>query len=97
MSMSEIEGSEFTVECDIVLIAAGFLGAQQYVADSFGVELNQRTNVNTAPDKYATNVDRVYACGDMRRGQSLVVWAIHEGREAAIEVDAKLLGYSNLN
>ncbi len=97
MNMTEVPDSEFVIECDIVLIAAGFLGAQKYVADAFGVELNQRTNVNTEPDKYATNVDKVYACGDMRRGQSLVVWAIHEGREAAIEVDAKLLGYSNLN
>lgn len=96
MKMSEIEGSEYTVECDIVLIAAGFLGAQKHVADAFGVELNQRTNVATAPDAYRTNADKIYVCGDMHRGQSLVVWAIREGRDAAKEVDTFLNGYSSV-
>lgn len=96
MNMSEIEGSEYTIECDIVLIAAGFLGTQKYVADAFGVELNGRTNVNTEPGSYKTNVDKVYVCGDMHRGQSLVVWAIREGREAAKEVDTYLNGYSSV-
>ncbi|MGN0151834.1 MAG: glutamate synthase subunit beta [Wujia sp.] len=95
MNMSEIEGSEYVIECDIVLIAAGFLGTQKYVADAFGVELNARTNVNTEPGHYKTNVDKVYVCGDMHRGQSLVVWAIREGRDAAREVDTFLNGYSS--
>lgn len=95
MNMVEIEGSEYIVECDIVLIAAGFLGAQKHVADAFGVELNARTNVSTAEGSFKTNVDKVYVCGDMHRGQSLVVWAIREGRDAAKEVDAFLNGYSS--
>jgi glutamate synthase (NADPH/NADH) small chain len=96
MNMHEIEGSEYVIECDIVLIAAGFLGAQGYVAESFGVELNQSTNVATENGHYKTNVDKVYTCGDMHRGQSLVVWAIREGRDAAVEVDTYLNGYSEL-
>ena len=93
--MKEIPDSEYIIECDIVLIAAGFLGAQKTVADAFGVKLNQRTNVATEDGAYKTNVDKVYTCGDMHRGQSLVVWAIREGRDAAKEVDAFLNGYSN--
>lgn len=96
MMMKEVAGSEYVVETDLVLIAAGFLGAQKYVADAFGVELDGRTNVKTAGGKYTTNVKNVYAAGDMRRGQSLVVWAIREGQEVASEVDQDLLGYTNL-
>lgn len=96
MSMTELEGSEYEVPCDVVLIAAGFLGTQEYVAKAFGVELNERTNVKTAPGEYATNVPKVFTAGDMHRGQSLVVWAIREGREVARAVDAALMGYSNL-
>ena len=97
MSMTEIEGSEYIVDCDVVLIAAGFLGCQTYVAESFGVELNERTNVKTpCPNSYTTNVPKVFVAGDMHRGQSLVVWAIREGREAAMAVEELLLGYTNL-
>ena len=96
MMMAEVAGSEFELEADLVLIAAGFLGTQKYVADAFGVTLNARTNVDTAPGKYATNVDKVFTAGDMHRGQSLVVWAIREGRDAAKEVDEYLMGYTNL-
>ncbi len=96
MQMSEVEGSEYIVDVDLVLIAAGFLGSQQYVTDAFGVEVNQRTNVKTESGKYQTNVDKVFVAGDMHRGQSLVVWAIREGREVAKEVDTALMGYSNL-
>lgn len=96
MMMTEAAGSEFELDADIVLIAAGFLGAQKYVADAFGVELNGRTNVNTESGKYETNVPNVFTAGDMHRGQSLVVWAIREGREAAKAVDEKLMGYTNL-
>lgn len=96
MMMSEVAGSEYEVDCELVLIAAGFLGTQKYVSDAFGVELNERTNVKTAPGKFATNVDKVFTAGDMHRGQSLVVWAIHEGREAAKAVDESLMSYSYL-
>jgi glutamate synthase (NADPH/NADH) small chain len=97
MVMTEVEGSEQKLDADLVLIAAGFLGAESYVAEAFGVELNARTNVSTAEGAYATNVPNVFACGDVHRGQSLVVWAIREGREAAREVDESLMGYSYLS
>ena len=97
MRMEEIPGSEQVLQADLVLIAAGFLGAQSYVAEAFGVNLNARTNVATAsPDTYQTNVEKVFTAGDMHRGQSLVVWAIREGREAARAVDEYLMSYSNL-
>ena len=97
MMMSEVAGSEYTVDVDLVLIAAGFLGSQDYVTKAFGVEVNERTNVKTAPGKHDTNVKNVFTAGDMHRGQSLVVWAIREGREAAKEVDVSLMGYSNMH
>lgn len=97
MGMAEVPGSESKMDADLVLIAAGFLGTQKYVADAFGVSLNERTNVSTEPGKYSTNIKNVFTAGDMHRGQSLVVWAIREGREAAHEVDEKLLGYSSLS
>ena len=97
MYMAEIPGSEYTVDADLVLIAAGFLGSEEYVTKSFSVEVNERTNVKTEPGKYATNIKNVFTAGDMHRGQSLVVWAIREGREAAREVDESLMGYTNLN
>ena len=96
MNMKETPGSERILDADIVLIAAGFLGSQKYVTDAFKVELNERTNVKTAPGGYQTSVERVFTAGDMHRGQSLVVWAIREGREAAKAVDESLMGYSNL-
>ena len=91
-----VEGSEFALEAELVLIAAGFLGCQSYVSDAFGVELTPRTNVKTAPDSYETSEPGVFTAGDMHRGQSLVVWAIREGREAARAVDESLMGYTNL-
>ncbi len=97
MMMAEVEGSEYEIAADLVLIAAGFLGSQEYVAKAFGVKLNERTNVETRRESYQTSKDNVFAAGDMRRGQSLVVWAIREGREVAAEVDASLMGYSNLS
>lgn len=97
MIMSEVAGSETTIEADIVLIAAGFLGSQKYVADAFGVKLNERTNVATEAGEYNTNVENVFVAGDMHRGQSLVVWAIREGREVARAVDLSLMGYTNLS
>jgi glutamate synthase (NADPH/NADH) small chain len=96
MSMVEVPGSEKVVEIDLVLIAAGFLGTQSYVTEAFGVEIDGRTNVKTDAGRYKTNIDKVFVAGDMHRGQSLVVWAIREGREVAQAVDASLMGYSNL-
>ena len=95
--MVEIPGSEYTIDVDLVLIAAGFLGSESYVTKAFGVEVNERTNVKTEPGMHKTNVKNVFVTGDMHRGQSLVVWAIREGREAAKEVDESLMGYTNLS
>ena len=94
-SLKPVPGTEEVLECQLLLIAAGFLGAQDYVPRAFGVELTARSCVQTEAGRYATNVPGVFAAGDMHRGQSLVVWAIREGREAAREVDAFLMGYSN--
>ena len=85
------------MDADLVLIAAGFLGCDKYVADAFGVKLNERTNVATEPGAYKTNIEKVFTAGDMHRGQSLVVWAIREGREVAHAVDESLMGYSYLS
>ncbi|MFV0465360.1 MAG: glutamate synthase subunit beta [Lachnospiraceae bacterium] len=97
MNLSEVPGTEKVLDADLVLIAAGFLGTENYVADAFGVELDGRTNVSTKKDAYETQVNKVFVCGDMRRGQSLIVWAIREGREAARDVDISLMGYSYLS
>ena len=94
MNMVPVEGSEKIIDAQLVLIAAGFLGSQKYVTDAFKVDLNPRTNVLTKPDEYATSVPRVFTAGDMHRGQSLVVWAITEGRKAAEAVDKDLMGYT---
>lgn len=96
MIMTPVAGSEYKVDVELVLIAAGFLGSESYVTNAFGVETNARTNVATQPNSFKTNVDRVFTAGDMHRGQSLVVWAIREGRDAAREVDESLMGYTNL-
>ena len=94
--MVPIEGSEKTLPAQLVLIAAGFLGSQSYVTEAFGVEVDGRTNVKTAAGSYKTSNPKIYTAGDMHRGQSLVVWAISEGRKAACEVDRDLMGYTNL-
>ena len=96
LMMKEIEGSEYKIDVELVLIAAGFLGSESYVTKAFGVQTDARTNVATAPDSHKTNVENVFVTGDMHRGQSLVVWAIREGRDAAREVDESLMGYTNL-
>ena len=96
INMAEIPGSEFELPADYVLIAAGFLGTQDYIAKAFNVKLNERTNVATEPESYKTSADKVFTAGDMHRGQSLVVWGIREGRQVAREVDEKLMGYTNL-
>ena len=91
-----ISGTEAVLDCDLLLIAAGFLGPQAYVPQAFGLALTPRSCVQTAEGSYATTAPGVFAAGDMRRGQSLVVWAIQEGRQAAREVDQYLMGYTNL-
>lgn len=95
-AMVPVAGTEKEIPVDLVLIAAGFLGAEVYVGDSFGVKYNARTNVDTKPGAYQTSEERIFTAGDMHRGQSLVVWAIAEGREAAKAVDESLMGYTNL-
>ena len=96
LTMKEIDGSEYEVETDLVLIAAGFTGAQSYITKAFGVTTDARTNVASAEGTHKTSVDSVFVCGDMHIGQSLVVRAIREGRDAAKEVDESLMGYTNL-
>jgi len=92
----EIEGSEEVIPCELCLIAAGFLGCQSYVAEAFGVQLDRRSNVKTAENSHVTNVPKVFTAGDMHIGQSLVVRAVREGRDAAAEADRYLMGYTNI-
>lgn len=90
----EKEGTEKTWPCDLVLLALGFTGPENTLSDQLGLELDERTNFKAS--NYQTNVPHIFTAGDMRRGQSLIVWAINEGREAAREVDLYLMGESNL-
>jgi glutamate synthase (NADPH/NADH) small chain len=97
--MVEIPGSEMTYQADLVLLAMGFTNPASPVLEAFGVEKDGRGNARAGVDDgsgYRTNVDKVFAAGDMRRGQSLVVWAIREGRQAAREVDRFLMGATRL-
>lgn len=97
--MQEVPGSEFTMPADLVLLAMGFVSPIQKVLDAFGVEKDNRGNAKATTDGegcYATSKPKVFAAGDMRRGQSLVVWAIREGRQAAKAVDEFLMGSSTL-
>jgi glutamate synthase (NADPH/NADH) small chain len=99
LKMSEVPGSEFELPADLVLFAMGFVSPVGSVLESFGVEKDARGNARATTDGtgcYKTNVDRVFAAGDMRRGQSLVVWAIREGRQCARAVDEYLMGSSTL-
>lgn len=94
--LAEVAGSEKELPCDLLLIAAGFVGCEPYTAEAFGVTRTKRGTVETAPDQYAASVKGVFTAGDMHRGQSLVVWAVCEGRSCAREVDAYLMGYTVL-
>ena len=94
--MIEIPGSEFTLECDLVLLALGFVHPEHALPEQLALELDGRGNIKAEYGVYKTSKDKVYAAGDARRGQSLVVWAIHEGREAARAIDIDLTGYSDL-
>ena len=97
--MEEVPNSEFEIKADLILLAMGFVAPVAAVVDAFGVEKDARGNVKATTDGqgcYKTSVEKVFAAGDMRRGQSLVVWAIREGRQCAREVDAFLMGSSEL-
>ena len=95
--LTEVEGSEKILPCDLLLIAAGFLGCEPYTAEAFGVSLGARGGVATdGPEHYQTNIQKVFTAGDMHRGQSLVVWNVVEGRGCAREVDEFLMGYTSL-
>ena len=96
LNMKPIEGSDYVVDCELALIAAGFLGSESYVTDSFGVALDGRTNVAGQNGTHRTSVENVFTAGDMHSGQSLVVRAIRDGRDCAKEVDESLMGYTNL-
>ena len=99
MNMTEVAGSEFEMQADLVLLAMGFVSPAQKVLDAFGVAKDQRANAKAGtegPGCYATSVAKVFAAGDMRRGQSLIVWAIREGRQCARAVDEFLMGSSEL-
>ncbi|MFA6203603.1 MAG: glutamate synthase subunit beta [Gallionella sp.] len=94
--MIEIAGSEFELKADLVFLAMGFVSPVQKVLEAFGVEKDARGNIKANTDDYRTSVERVFTAGDMRRGQSLIVWAIREGRQCARSVDEFLMGSSVL-
>jgi len=96
MQMNEVAGTEEVIEADLVLLAMGFLGPESYVADPLGIERDGRSNYLAQHGPFATSVPGVFAAGDCRRGQSLVVWGINEGRGAARAIDAFLQGTSTL-
>jgi glutamate synthase (NADPH/NADH) small chain len=95
--MQRIESTEFEIEADLVLLAMGFVHpVHQGMLDALGVDYDRRGNVAADTEEYRTSVEKVFTAGDMRRGQSLVVWAIREGRQCARSVDAYLMGASDL-
>jgi glutamate synthase (NADPH/NADH) small chain len=95
--MQPVPGSEFEIKADLVLLAMGFVHpVHEGLLKTLGVDLDPRGNVRAALGSYKTSVDKVFAAGDMRRGQSLVVWAIREGRQCAHHVDKFLMGATTL-
>ena len=94
--LKEVPGTEKEWKCELALLALGFTGSERTIADQLGLEMGQRTNIKASDENYATNIPGVYVAGDQRRGQSLIVWAISEGRQVAHHVDAYLTGHSNL-
>jgi len=96
MKLKEVPGSEKVWQADLVLLAMGFTGSESTIAEQLGVAMDARTNIQATEADYKTNVPGVFAAGDQRRGQSLIVWAISEGRQAAHYVDAYLMGSSAL-
>jgi len=96
MKMQEVPGSEFDIQADLVLLAMGFVSPLNQMLASFGVDMDARGNASANTEDYQTNIANVFAAGDVRRGQSLVVWAIREGRQCARSVDEFLMGVSEL-
>jgi glutamate synthase (NADPH/NADH) small chain len=96
MTLTEISGTEKEWPCDLALLALGFTGSEMTVAEQLGLEADARTNIKASVANYMSNVPGVFVAGDQRRGQSLIVWAIAEGRQAAHHVDAYLMGESSL-
>ena len=90
--MEEVAGSEKIWQADLVLLSMGFLGPEHYASDAVNIKYDARSNYQAEYSKYTTNIEGVFAAGDCRRGQSLVVWGINEGREAAREIDSYLMG-----
>jgi len=91
-----VAGTERVVTAQLVLLAMGFLGPEAPLLDALGVERDPRTNIKADHGKFQTSIPKVFAAGDCRRGQSLVVWAFNEGRGAARECDRWLMGYTDL-
>ncbi len=94
--LNEVPGTEKEWKCDLALLALGFTGSETTLTEQFGISMDQRTNIKASEENYMTNVPGVFAAGDQRRGQSLIVWAISEGRQAAYHVDTYLMGESKL-
>ena len=92
VTMSELPGTEETFKADLILIAMGFLGPEETLVPLLSLETDARSNFKAEYGRFATSAPKVFAAGDCRRGQSLVVWAIHEGRAAAREIDRFLTG-----
>ena len=90
ITFKEIEGSEEVIEVDIVMLAMGFLGTEEYISNSLNLSLDNRGNINAEYKSFKTNKEKIFTCGDARRGQSLVVWAIREGLEAAKSINEYL-------
>ena len=93
--LEEVKSSLQILDCDLLLIAAGFIGVEDDLKKSFKLETTQRNTIVTQPNSYQVK-DKYFTAGDCHRGQSLVVWAIHEGKECAKEVDTYLMGYTNM-
>jgi glutamate synthase (NADPH/NADH) small chain len=94
--LKEVLGTEKEWKCELALLALGFTGSEMSIADQLGLELDPRSNIKASTKNYATNVPGVFVAGDQRRGQSLIVWAISEGRQAAYHIDEYLMGRSEL-
>ncbi len=95
-SLKEIEGTDKIWPCELVLLALGFTGPEATLSEQLGIKTDFRSNYQASATEFQTNIPHIFTAGDMRRGQSLIVWAISEGREAAKKVDEYLMGYSNL-
>lgn len=93
--LEEVKSSLQILDCDLLLITAGFIGVEDDLKKSFKLETSQRNTIVTQPNSYQVK-DKYFTAGDCHRGQSLVVWAIHEGKECAKEVDTYLMGYTNM-